>query len=304
MSYLDRIAAANQYDLTRFVPFEIAEHHVGWVRRERIETLTQWPTLFRCERGSVQLVPSVLELDVNERTRLVGDALVQLRDCGILSGWRDELYAIAERFDQRPLLLLERAAVPMFGVVAYGVHINGYVRARDGTFHMWIARRALDKPTAPGKLDQIVAGGQPFDLPVRANVIKECAEEAGMDPALAARARSVGTISYVLETPLGLRPDVLFCFDLELPRDFRPVNTDGEVAAFELLPIEAVANIVRNSDDFKFNCSLVIIDFLVRHGLIEADSPDYASIVRGLHAAPTTPLPRRPRPDARSRDGV
>lgn len=29
--------------------------------------------------------------------------------------------------------------------------------------------------------------------------------------------------------PEGLKPDVLFCYDLELPRDFVPTPLDGEV---------------------------------------------------------------------------
>ena len=42
---------------------------------------------------------------------------------------------------------------------AYGVHINGYVETPDG-LELWVARRSKDKPTWPGKLDHIVAGGQ------------------------------------------------------------------------------------------------------------------------------------------------
>ena len=41
--------------------------------------------------------------------------------------------------------------------------------------------------------------------------------------------------------------------------------------------------IVKNSDDFKLNCNLVIIDFLVRHGYITPKDEDYLEIVRGLH---------------------
>ena len=42
---------------------------------------------------------------------------------------------------------------------AYGVHINGYTWEEDG-LHMWLARRSNSKPTWPGMLDHIVAGGQ------------------------------------------------------------------------------------------------------------------------------------------------
>ena len=42
---------------------------------------------------------------------------------------------------------------------AYGVHINGYVET-DAGLELWVARRSKNKPTWPGKLDHIVAGGQ------------------------------------------------------------------------------------------------------------------------------------------------
>jgi hypothetical protein len=38
-----------------------------------------------------------------------------------------------------------------------------------------------------------------------------------------------GFISYVSMLPEGLKPDVLFCYDLRLPRDFVPKPQDGEV---------------------------------------------------------------------------
>ena len=67
------------------------------------------------------------------------------------------------------------------------------------------------------------------------------------------------------------------------------MNTDGEVDAFYLWPIEQVAETVREGDEFKFNCALVAIDFLIRHGFIAADNPDYSDIVEGLMARPDLP---------------
>ena len=120
--------------------------------------------------------------------------------------------------------------MPRFGVPAYGVHIHGFVR--DGAdISLWIGRRADDKPTYPGKLDQMIAGGQPVGIGLMDNVIKEAGEEAAVPPGLAATARPVGAISYCHESDDGLKPDVMFVYDLELPRDFVPRNTDGEIAA-------------------------------------------------------------------------
>lgn len=86
--------------------------------------------------------------------------LSALRSQGMFSGWRDELYPVSSAFDAQPALLLERAAAPYFGIRAYGVHINGYVCKGDGQKLLWVARRSRSKPTWPGLLDHIVAGGQ------------------------------------------------------------------------------------------------------------------------------------------------
>ena len=157
---------------------------------------------------------------------------------------------------------------------------------RDDGLHMWVARRARDKPTYPGMLDNMVAGGQPIGIGLLDNVIKECAEEAGIPADIAAGAHAVGTISYWHALEDGVKPDQQFCYDLELPADFTPRNTDGEVDGFELWPIELVAETVRRTIEFKYNCNLVIIDFLIRHGLIDADTePDYVALCLGLRPA-------------------
>ncbi len=93
---------------------------------------------------------------------------------------------------------------------------------------------------------------------------------------------AAGAISYVTERPEGLRRDVEFIFDLALSPDFEPVNTDGEVESFELWPMERVIATARDTDDFKFNCSLVVIDYLIRTGRIEPDEPEYMAILNGL----------------------
>ena len=49
---------------------------------------------------------------------------------------------------------------------------------------MWIGRRARDKPTFPGMLDNFVAGGQPIGIGLMDNLIKEAAEEAGVPAAV------------------------------------------------------------------------------------------------------------------------
>ena len=69
--------------------------------------------------------------------------------------------------------------------------MNGYVET-NGEPQIWVARRSRSKPTAPGKLDHLVAGGQPIGIGLTENLIKEAAEEASLPEALARRARPAG----------------------------------------------------------------------------------------------------------------
>lgn len=284
MSFLDRIRAANAGDLRGLVPFELLGRPVGYVSRSFAKRLSRHPAVFVVSPARVTLtrVLESSELRLEERSSAVNAVLEELHQQGVFSGWRDELYPVSSSWSEPPCLLIERAAVPLFGVKGYGVHLNGFVRDQGG-LSMWVGRRADDKPTFPSELDQLAAGGQPYGLGTYDNMRKESHEEAGVPVELSAGMRSVGTIAYAMRTPAGFRPDVIFNFDLELPRDFVPMNNDGEVAEFYLWPIERVAETVEKTEEFKFNCALVIIDFLIRHGVITSDHPDYIEISRGLH---------------------
>lgn len=281
MSYLDRITECNRHDLGRYVPFAVGKDAVGWIRRDRLTLLGQLGGQLDIGDRQVALSPALGDFEA--RTRAMAKLISSLMERGEVNEWRGELYPVGRSFDAAPLLQIERAAVPYFGVRAYGVHVNGYTRSGDDLL-MWIARRARDKPTYPGMLDNMVAGGQPIDITLQDNVIKEAAEEAAIPAGLAAAAVPVGAVTYCYENEHGLKPDCMFCYDLELPADFEPSCADGEVEAFELRPIEEVAELVRDTSEFKFNCNLVILDFLLRHGIIRADHPDHAKIARGLRA--------------------
>jgi isopentenyldiphosphate isomerase len=279
MSFLDRIAECNLWNPDNFRWFVVDGCRVGRVRQALVPRLADFPKTFEIEDDAVILNPGLATFAArsSEMERVV-KALVE---DGIVQGWRSENYPVTRSFGEPPFLQMERAAIPHFGVRAFGVHLSGFVRSASG-IRMWIGRRAKDKHTYPDMLDNTVAGGQPIGISLRDNLIKECAEEASIPRELAGRAVPVGAITYCMEAPDGLKPDVQFCYDLELPADFTPRNTDGEIAEFYLWPIEQVAEIVRGTREFKFNCNLVVIDFLVRHGVLPPDHPDYVAICQGL----------------------
>lgn len=282
MSYLDRVRTLHAWDPAAYRPFTTDDRRIGLIHRNFIPHLADFSAVFRVSEDEVALAPNLN--DPASRTSAMADVLAELRARGLISGWRDEPYAVCEDWGTPPLFQMERAAVPLFGTLGYGVHMNGFVRDGD-QLKMWVGKRAMTKPTGPGKLDQLVAGGLPAGIGVMDNLIKECVEEAGISEDIARRARPVGAMSYCTERPEGLRRDVLFNYDLELPADFVPHNTDGEVEEFYLWSMDQVMDTVRETEAFKFNCGVIVIDFLIRRGFIGPDHSDYLEIQRGLHTA-------------------
>ena len=278
--FLRHLVACNRAEPSDYLPFAIAGAVVGRVRHDIAARLAAFSDLFAVTAHEVALQPGFA--DFAARSAALDAAVDRLLAIGLATKRRNEAYPVAARFTDPPLARLDRGTVATLGVRAYGVHLNGYVRSRDG-LPLWIGVRARDKLVAPGKLDNLVAGGQPIGLSLTENLIKECAEEADMPAALARQARAVGAITYAMAVPEGLRADTLFVYDLELDPGFVPRNTDGEIERFFLMPIDAVAERLRSTDDFKFNVNLVVIDFLIRHGAIAPDHPEYLDLVGGLH---------------------
>ena len=235
------------------MPFLLAGVPVGWVRRT--------VGLALAEFAAVETGPKGVNLADPPALPSIAETLAERR----MFRWRGEAFDVRGT-DGTVLGTIDRGAIPTFGIEATGVHVNGLVHRADG-LHVWVARRAADKILDPGKLDHIVAGGVPAGFSATACLIKEAAEEAAIPAALAATARHVGEIRYAMERAEGLRRDRLHCYDLELPDDFVPRAADGEVESFALWPVAKVFETVRDTDDFKFNVNLVLIDLFGRLGI-------------------------------------
>jgi len=280
MSLLRHIRACNTYRPERFLPLFLGEERVGFVRRDNADVLRRFPRVIEVAAESLRILPCG---DGAAITAALDEVVEVLVAEGLIAKWRDEVFAITPRWGEAPLFTLDRGAVGFFGVRAYGVHMNGYRRIRDRTW-LWIGRRNPLKLVAPGKLDNLVAGGIGGGLGALATLVKEAGEEAAISASGIAKARAVSAVTYKMEVPQGLRDDVLFVYDLETSNDFEPRNTDGEIVEFMLMEAREALARVRDTDDFKFNVSLILIDFAIRHGLVTPEDPEYLALVAGLRA--------------------
>ncbi len=194
---------------------------------------------------------------------------------------RRELFDVRATPEGASLALLDRGAIPPFGVIGQGVHVNGLVRRADG-LHVWVGWRSKTKAVAPGQLDNLVAGGTPAGLGPAECLVKEAEEEASIPAELARQARPVARISYVMQVPQGTRRDVMHVFDLDLPEDFTPRPNDNEVERFELWPVGRLFDYVRSADQVKFNVNLALIDLFLREGLIAPDGAEGLALRQAL----------------------
>lgn len=274
-----------------YITWTINKKVYGYLKPEFAKEMYQYNDIFQYNNNdkSLSFTSNIENLTCDEKTKIVSKITLDLKNKNIIKGWRNELLPVVSSFSEKPVLLLERAAYPFFGMKGYGVHINGYVTNKETKEieSLWVATRSSSKSTWPSMLDHIVAGGQPFGISPSDNVIKECGEEANIPRDIASKAKSVGAVSYLsLDEDNNLKRDVLFCFDLEIPREFEPRPVDGEVESFQLKSIEWVINKLAEGGPhgYKPNCNLVVIDFLMRNGMITPESPYYLEIVAALRS--------------------
>lgn len=230
----------------------------------------------------------------SEQSRVIAETLqAAKRDdiFGVLKGWRDELYAVNRSSKSQHIQVsVERAGSPLFGVVSYGVHLTAYVKL-EHSIKIWVSRRAKNKQTYAGMLDNTVAGGlgtgeTPFEC-----LIREAAEEASFPENLVrSSAKACGSVSYFYirderaggETGL-LQPEVQYVYDMEVGSHHVPKPTDDEVEEFYLWTIEEVQEALAEGQ-FKPNCAVVLLDFFVRHGILNGENEEHLiEIISRIH---------------------
>ncbi|VDD81495.1 unnamed protein product [Mesocestoides corti] len=281
------------------IKFYIEDYLVGYIHREFLPQLAKYSSVFVINSDCVRLHPQLGSFE--QRTAAVENVMQDLRgSLKALKGWQNEHYGVCVEGHSRALMSVERAASRVLGIKRYGVHINGYtflsepsmapkppahvvagVEAVEGhnelklsnvppNLRMWIALRSKSKTNWPGFLDLITAGGLPYSMKALDCAKKEAREEAGIPDGLLENLKPCGTITYAFDDDAGVGAGVAYLYDLELPPDFHPVNCDKEVEEFYLLSPHDVAKLIQ-TESFKQNCGMTVLDFFIRHGYVDPD---------------------------------
>ena len=266
--------AAQQHAPAQRLPFHIQGQWVGSVARAHLATLQHLVTQLGLDQASTQQV----RLDVQAGGVQLHGALpsceaaltqlnAELRNQGLILGWRDERVDVPALGSGRKLLRMERAAARFWGSLTLGAHATGYVPAAQGKpAQVWVAQRADDKATDPGLWDNLIGGGvtagqSPFEA-----LVREGWEEAGLSADVVRQSRPAARLSLLRDVQAGLQRETLYSHDLALQPAHQPVNQDGEVQRFCLLSLsDAVA--LAQSGQMTLDAALVMLDFAQRHGV-------------------------------------
>ena len=281
-----RLAIALARPAGHHLPLAVDGRAVGWVDDMRAARLLAFTAVFRMHDGALGFA-AVIDTP-SARTEALAAVASTLAADGLLTAWRDERYAVAANFGAPAFFLVERAAARYFGIRTYAAHVNGLVRRDDG-IAMWMARRSAGKSIDPGLLDNLVGGGIAAGVGVRQTVVKEAWEEGGIPAAQAAQAQGTGAVHICRKQRDGLQRETLFVHDLWLPGAFTPVGQDGEVVGHRLVSLAEAARLIANADGADVvtaDASLVILDALIRHGMIAPDAPEFLALEALRHPTP------------------
>lgn len=261
------VAAAQHRALPR-LRFDIVDddgrpREVGSVARAHRDALARWPRALRLadDRVTLAVAPA-------ERQAFFAEANAALHADGLIRAWRDETYPVLTQDDGTLLATFERAASRFWGTVTFGAHCNGYVAGADGRpERLWLARRALTKPTDPGKLDNLIGGGVPYGQSPGEAVLREGWEEAGLRPEQMQGLQPGRILRLARDIPEGFQLESISVYDLALPPALLPQNQDGEVGELMCLPIGAALDQAAG-DAMTVDAALVTLDFALRHHLL------------------------------------
>jgi 8-oxo-dGTP pyrophosphatase MutT (NUDIX family) len=243
---------------TALQPLVVADHAVGWVAPAIAGFLTTRAQGFEQRAGMLHLMDE--GLGASARSALLHDAVLRLRDAGLVRGWRDELLAIQAEPGGPPLATIERAACRALGITTQAVHLNAF--ADDGS--LVVARRAAHKAIDPGLWDNLVGGMVPAGESLEQALEREAWEEAGLelDRLEVHHGRTFHVRRPVSE---GYQSERIHVYETTLSADAPCRNQDGEVAVIEFRSLPDVVDAIER-DEFTLESALATLESLTRRG--------------------------------------
>ncbi|EPY50909.1 thiamine diphosphokinase Tnr3 [Schizosaccharomyces cryophilus OY26] len=282
---LDRCDSFHNNFISGTIPFYLNDAVIGYIIPEVIQELVKFDSfvydwIYKPGK-SIQLNAT----DFEKRSSILEKILKVWKQSnlfGVADQWRNELYSVFGP-NGEVAFAVERGGYWLFGFVSYGVHCNIYVPPTPTTpMCLWVPTRSSTKQTWPGYLDNSVAGGISHGDSIVGTMVKECLEEANLSVSHSSL-RSRGIVSYIkFSQKKWYQPELQYVFDVPIDENTKLRPNDGEVAEFHLWTLDQVIQELA-AGNFKPNCALVILDFLMRHGILSPEHPQYYETFQRIH---------------------
>lgn len=232
------------------MPLLIDDIHCGHLSPRAVEVFSrQSPNLVvngQCQLASGPTLSAEL-----------AELALRLHEQGCIPKWRDELLDVW--CGNNVVGAIERGAVRPLGLLTRAVHLNAWSAKGE----LWVARRALNKPTDPGMWDTLVGGLVGHHEPDDLALVRETQEEAGLaeiDIAGRGPIRSIYRMQRRVNE--GFQCEEVLTSDCVLADDASPQNQDGEVMDIVCLPVADIETMLLDGA-FTLEASIVIAESLL-----------------------------------------
>eukprot|EP00571_Detonula_confervacea_P001948 CAMPEP_0172320362 /NCGR_PEP_ID=MMETSP1058-20130122/40378_1 /TAXON_ID=83371 /ORGANISM="Detonula confervacea, Strain CCMP 353" /LENGTH=402 /DNA_ID=CAMNT_0013035617 /DNA_START=289 /DNA_END=1497 /DNA_ORIENTATION=- len=247
-----------------------------------------------------------------KRTAAFDHVTNHLISSGIISRKHSDVYPISpfikspticsnggsENGEKVVLAHVNRNTAPYLGIDSVGVHLHCYVcrQGEEGGDEIscknnkkptiegvWLAKRASTKSHHPNYWDPTVAGGQPANLSLADNIVKEAHEEAGVpaewinkssngsDTMFSDHTHDPLTITTAKPDGTCLKRSLYYSSDLQVPHDWTPIPVDGEVSEFKFYSMKELEEELRFGNSLRPAMRSVLLDFMMRHDALKGE---------------------------------
>ncbi|HEY7804000.1 MAG TPA: NUDIX domain-containing protein [Orrella sp.] len=232
------------------IPLLIDDVHCGQLSPRAVEVFTRQKPSFLVDGQCRLATGPTFSTDLAELA-------LGLYEQGCIPKWRDELLDVW--CGNNVVGAIERGAVRPLGLLTRAVHLNAWSTRGE----LWVARRALNKPTDPGMWDTLVGGLVGHREPDDLALVRETQEEAGLSEADIVGRGPIRSI-YRMQRRVneGFQYEEVLTSDCVLADDAAPQNQDGEVMDIVCLPVADIEAMLFDGA-FTLEASIVITESLL-----------------------------------------
>jgi isopentenyldiphosphate isomerase len=258
----------NKKDINKLLPIFFKEKKIGWINTKNFDLIKKAFEIKDLDKLNLEyLFNSDSEwqdkiLDLSLKSNLINQNYNEHCPIFFYEALNPKTnFSDTEIFGEGKLFEINRGLMSFFGFPTYGVHCNGWI-IEDKKIYLFLAKRSKELITFPGLYDNLIGGGQPSDISLRDNLLKEGFEEVGLSKSFLFNAY-FNTFTKYSHTYNGkLNSSVIATYDLELSKDFIFKSEDGEVEKVEKFEISEVFSLIKKKQ-LKPNCIIPIINFML-----------------------------------------